>query len=57
MTNTNLLVIFSTGLFTGGLTCLAVQGGLLATTIAQREEEKLKDKAKKGGNALPILAF
>ena len=57
MTNTNLLVIFSTGLFTGGLTCLAVQGGLLATTIAQREEEKLKDKVKDGGNALPILSF
>ncbi len=57
MTNTNLLAIFSTGLFTGGLTCLAVQGGLLATTIAQREEEKLKEKIKNGGNALPILAF
>lgn len=57
MTNTNLLVIFSTGLFTGGLTCLAVQGGLLATTIAQREEERLKEKTKKTGNALPILYF
>ncbi len=57
MTNTNLLVIFSTGLFTGALTCLAVQGGLLATTIAQREEERLKEKTKKSNNALPILAF
>lgn len=52
----NLLPIFLTGLFTGGLSCLAVQGGLLAATIAQREEEKLKEKAK-GGNALPILSF
>lgn len=52
----NLWTIFLTGLFTGGLTCLAVQGGLLATTIAQREEEKLKEKVK-GGNALPILVF
>lgn len=52
----NLGAIFLTGLFTGGLTCLAVQGGLLAATIAQREEERLKEKAK-GGNALPILAF
>jgi len=53
----NLWVIFTTGLFAGALTCLAVQGGLLATTIAQREEEKLKDKTNKSGNALPILSF
>lgn len=53
----NLWAIFLTGLFTGGLTCLAVQGGLLATTIAQREEEKLKEKTKSSGNALPILSF
>lgn len=52
----NLWTVFLTGLFTGGLTCLAVQGGLLAATIAQREEEKLKEKAK-GGNAVPILSF
>lgn len=49
--------VFLTGLFTGGLTCLAVQGGLLATTIAQREEEKLKEKTKNSGNALPIITF
>ena len=41
----NLWTVFLTGLFTGGLTCLAVQGGLLASTIAQREEEKFKNKA------------
>jgi sulfite exporter TauE/SafE len=35
--NINLWAIFLTGLITGGLTCLAVQGGLLAATIAQRE--------------------
>ena len=35
---------------------MAVQGGLLAATLAQQEEEKLEEKAK-GGNALPILAF
>lgn len=52
----NLWAIFLTGLFVGGLSCLAVQGGLLAATIAQREEERLKEKVKKG-NALPILAF
>lgn len=52
----NLGAIFLTGLFTGGLTCLAVQGGLLAATVAEREEERLQEKAK-GGNAVPILAF
>ncbi|MFA5991506.1 MAG: sulfite exporter TauE/SafE family protein [Candidatus Doudnabacteria bacterium] len=56
MDQTSLLTIFLTGLFTGGLTCLAVQGGLLASTIAQREEEHLKDKAGKGSPA-PILWF
>lgn len=55
--NINLWAIFLTGLLTGGLTCLAVQGGLLAATIAQREEEKLKEKTKQSGNALPILVF
>lgn len=30
----SLWVIFTTGLLTGGLTCMAVQGGLLATLIA-----------------------
>ncbi len=53
----NLWAIFLTGLFTGGLTCLAVQGGLLAATIAQREEQKLTKKTQKSGNALPILFF
>jgi len=52
----NLWAIFLTGLFTGGLTCLAVQGGLLASTIASREEERLREKAI-SGSALPILAF
>lgn len=56
MGNVDLLTIFTTGLLTGGLTCMAVQGGLLAATLAQREEERLKEKAK-GGNALPILSF
>ena len=54
--NVNLLTIFTTGLLTGGLTCMAVQGGLLAATLAQREEEKLKSHAERG-NALPILSF
>lgn len=53
----NLIPIFLTGLVTGGLTCLAVQGGLLASTIAQREEEKIKEQTKKSGSAIPILSF
>lgn len=53
----NLLTIFLTGLFTGGLTCLAVQGGLLTATLAQRQQDELVDKAKKTGYAVPILAF
>ena len=57
MNGTDLLAIFITGLLTGGLTCMAVQGGLLAATLAQREEEKIKQGLKKGGNALPILSF
>lgn len=40
----NLFVIFITGLTVGGLTCLAVQGGLLASVIASREEELSKDR-------------
>lgn len=54
--NTGLIGIFLTGLLVGGLTCMAVQGGLLAATIAQREEEKLREGVKKG-NAMPILSF
>ncbi len=53
----SLLAIFITGLVTGGLTCLAVQGGLLATTIAKQHEEKLKNKISNNGNTLPILGF
>lgn len=57
MEDINILTIFLTGLLTGGLTCLAVQGGLLATSIAQREEQKLQRKTVSTGNALPILSF
>lgn len=40
----DLFIIFFTGLTVGGLTCLAVQGGLLASVIASREEELTKDR-------------
>ena len=55
--NINLWAIFLTGLLTGGLSCLAVQGGLLAATLAQRQEDTLKEKTKQSGNVLPILSF
>jgi sulfite exporter TauE/SafE len=35
----NLWLIFLTGLFTGGISCMAVQGGLLASVIATRTTE------------------
>lgn len=54
--DSNLLTIFTTGLFAGGIACIAVQGGLLATTLAQREEEKQKEKLK-GGLFLPVFSF
>src|SRR3990167_2607833 len=56
MENTGLIGIFLTGLIAGGLSCMAVQGGLLAATIAQREEERLKENVKKG-SVIPILSF
>lgn len=57
MNNIPFVSAFFTGLFVGGLSCMAVQGGLLAATIAQREEERLKEQTKKSGNILPIASF
>ncbi|NCO12413.1 MAG: hypothetical protein COZ34_02910 [Candidatus Pacebacteria bacterium CG_4_10_14_3_um_filter_34_15] len=42
----NLWVIFLTGLTTGGLSCLAVQGGLLTSIIANQKEQE-HDKPSK----------
>lgn len=50
-------VIFLTGLTVGGFTCLALQGGLLASTIASREEEDLKEGTHKKHTLWPTLAF
>jgi uncharacterized protein len=50
-----LLIAFITGLTTGGLSCLAVQGGLLATSLANQIEQDVKQNAetrsKKSGTA------
>ncbi len=64
------MVAFITGLTTGGLSCLAVQGGLLASSLAKQVEldmQKLPPQSKKGAakgktrprsnTALPILLF
>ena len=53
----NLWVIFITGLTVGGLTCLAVQGGLLASIIAAREEGDLEAGSKRKHTVWSTLAF
>lgn len=50
-------VVFLTGLTVGGVSCMAVQGGLLASTIAAREEEDIEEGSKRKHTALPTLAF
>lgn len=39
----NLWAIFFTGLTTGGLSCLAMQGGLLTSVIANQKEDEIDD--------------
>jgi uncharacterized protein len=56
MEGVNLTTVFLTGLLAGGLSCMAVQGGLLATTIAQNEEEALATK-EKSKPMFPVLYF
>ena len=43
----NWWTIFITGLTTGGLSCLAMQGGLLASAIANQKDEELEEVSKK----------
>lgn len=42
----NLWAIFLTGLTTGGVSCAAVQGGLLASIIANQKKQELDQKEK-----------
>lgn len=56
MDQANLLLIFLTGLTTGGLSCLAVQGGLLASVVSPTEE-KLKADLKNHNQTLPVISF
>jgi len=65
-----IMVAFITGLTTGGLSCLAVQGGLLASSLAHQIEQdyleqsnlpkkhgKKQQPQKRSSTALPILLF
>jgi sulfite exporter TauE/SafE len=66
-TLTQLMVAFVTGITTGGLSCLAVQGGLLASSLAHQIEQdyaaqatlgkKSKTPAPRSNSALPIALF
>ncbi|MFA5134501.1 MAG: sulfite exporter TauE/SafE family protein [Patescibacteria group bacterium] len=51
----DLWVIFLTGLTTGGLSCLAVQGGLLASAIANQKGKELRESA--GQERLAFTSF
>jgi len=59
------LVAFVTGITTGGLSCLAVQGGLLASSLASQIEQDYvtgsarhkKGQAARSNSAYPILLF
>lgn len=53
----NLWVVFITGLTVGGLTCLAVQGGLLASVIAAAEEKEIDEGVNTKNPVLPTLSF
>lgn len=53
----NLFFIFLTGLTTGGLSCLAMQGGLLASVIANQKENSFNESEEQNQNLLPVLMF
>lgn len=53
----NLLIIFLTGLTTGGLACLAVQGGLLASVIANQKEQEHENKSFNHLDWQPVIMF
>ncbi len=57
----NLWAIFLTGLTTGGVSCAAVQGGLLASIIANQKKQELEQKDKNNKidqlDWLPVTMF
>lgn len=52
----NFLTAFITGITTGGLTCLAVQGGLLLAILARRDEDQDQPRTWQR-LLLPVAAF
>lgn len=57
-TSASLLVVFTIGLTAGGLSCLAVQGGLLTVAVTgDRERRERPGTDALQGNAAPILWF
>ena len=48
-------IAFLTGLTTGGLSCLAVQGGLLASTLTQDIERQLSRRQHGQAIGPPLL--
>jgi sulfite exporter TauE/SafE len=56
-----LVIAFITGVTTGGLSCLAVQGGLLASSLAHQIEQNVVENSAKTkprmNTALPIMLF
>jgi sulfite exporter TauE/SafE len=53
-------IAFVTGLTTGGLTCMVVQGGLLTSSLATQVEQDMKQRSVKGAKpqlAAPIALF
>ncbi len=49
-TMSQLMVAFITGITTGGLSCLAVQGGLLASSLAHQIEQDYVEHAARSGH-------
>jgi sulfite exporter TauE/SafE len=55
---TEIMTAFLTGLTAGGLSCLAIQGGLLASSMASKIEENVKrGLSGKQGLSQPLLLF
>jgi uncharacterized protein len=52
-----IILAFITGLTTGGLSCLAVQGSLLASSMANQIESEMKEHSRQTHTARPILLF
>jgi uncharacterized protein len=52
----NVWAVFTTGLLTGGLTCVAVQGGVLTAALVQRQELRTKNQELRT-TIIPVVAF